>query len=106
MNNPIDAMHFYTKLFTGMILLMNIGLLVAIRLGLKCAKQNAELDHSERGTLRWNASRRWLIALTVLVVVMNAAAVYSNHRVVKATREIALNYDGALDSDIALTLAR
>src|SRR5437868_1566061 len=82
----LDSLHFYTKLLTGMILLLNIGLLVSIRMALKFAKHSAASDTSERGLKLWVSSKRALAILIIVVVSVNAAAVYANHRMINATR--------------------
>lgn len=106
MNTSLDAMHFYTKLLTGMILLLNIGLLVSIRMALKYAKHSSAVDRSEDGAKLWSSAKRALSVLTVMVVCMNGAAVYANHRMVGATRDIAAELPQEGDSEIALSLAQ
>jgi hypothetical protein len=106
MNTQIEAMHFYTKLLTGMILLLNIGLLVSIRLALKYARHSSLVDRSEAGTKLWNSAKRALTVLIITVVCMNGAAVYANHRMIGATREIAAELPNSGQSAIGLSHSR
>jgi hypothetical protein len=89
MMTSLEEMHFYTKMLTGMILLLNIGLLVSIRMALKYAKHSSTVDRSENGAKLWKSARRGLIVLIIMVVAMNAAAVFANYRMVTATQDLA-----------------
>jgi uncharacterized membrane protein len=106
MPTSLDSMQFYTKLLTGMILLLNIGLLVSIRMALKYAMHSRAVDPTEAGKKLWNTARRGLAVLIVLVVAMNAAAVYANHRMVTATRDIAAELPHNTDTEWALSMSR
>ena len=106
MSTPIESMHFYTKLLTGMILLLNIGLLVSIRLALKYARHSSAVDQSEEGAKLWISAKRALAVLIIVVVCMNGAAVYANHRMVGATREIAAELPQADETEIAMSFAK
>jgi uncharacterized BrkB/YihY/UPF0761 family membrane protein len=106
MTTSLESMTFFTKLLTAMVLLLNIGLLVSIRLALKSAKQNSELDRSETGARAWLRSRRALMALIVMVVGMNATAIYANQKVVKATQDIAAQIPGDSDAELLLSMSR
>ena len=99
-------MQLYTKILTGMVLLLNIGLLISIRMAAKFAGRASALDQSEQGPAFWKASRRALAALILLVVCMNAAAVYANHRMVNATRDLAAELPQNTDTQIALSAVR
>ena len=98
----LDSLHFYTKLLTGMILLLNIGLLVSIRLALRFAKNSAATDTSERGLKVWASAKRALAILIIVVVSINAAAVYANHRMINATRDIAAELPQGSDAELVL----
>lgn len=102
MTSPLDSMQFYTKLLTGLVLLLNIGLLVSIRMALKFGRRSSEMDQSERGIKLWASARRGIGVLILLVVCMNAAAVYANHRMVIATRDIAAELPQETDAELAL----
>lgn len=104
MTTPLDSMHFYTKLFTGMVLLLNIGLLVAIRMALAYAKHIRAVDVSDEGSRLWVRAKRGLTVLILMVVGMNAAAIFANQRMVTATRDIAAELPQ--DSAIALSMTR
>jgi hypothetical protein len=106
MTTPLEAMTFFAKLLTAMVLLLNIGLLVAIRLALKCAKKNSELDRSEIGARTWLRSKRALMLLIIVVVGMNGTAIYANQQVVKATRDIAAQIPGNSETELLLSMNR
>ena len=99
--NPIDALQFFSKVSTGMVLLMNLSLLISIRMALNWAKRTSMLDTSEEGALRWKAARRAFMVLILVVVGMNGAAVYANHRMTKATRAVAVEFPD-MNSAVAL----
>ncbi len=102
MNPSLDSMHFYTKLLTGMVLLLNIGLLVAIRLALKFAKHSSNVDQTENGVRMWATAKRALTVLILLVVSVNAAAVYANHNMLNVTKDIEAQLPPNRDSGILL----
>lgn len=106
MTTPLETMSFFTKMLTGMVLLLNIGLLVSIRMALKSAKRNSEIDKSDAGVKTWVKSRRVLSVLILLVVGMNAAAIVSHQRVVAATNEIAAQLPTGSDAEILLSSAK
>ena len=99
-------MHFYTRVLTGLVLLLNIGLLISIRMVLKFGRHSAAIDRSEPGIKLWASARRGLAILILMVVGMNAAAIYANHRMVNATRDIAAELPQETDTEIALNTAR
>ena len=106
MTSPLDSMHLYTKVLTGMVLLLNIGLLVSIRMALKFARRSTAIDKSEQGDRMWVSARRTLAVLILAVVGMNATAVFANYRMVNATRDIAAELPQNSDAEIALTMSR
>jgi len=99
-------MQFYTKVLTGLVLLLNIGLLISIRMALKFGRRSTLMDRSEEGVKLWVSARRTLAVLILLVVCMNAGAVFANHRMVNATRDIAAELPQETDAEIALSMAR
>jgi hypothetical protein len=88
MTTPLDSMQFYTRVLTGMLLLLNLGLLMAIRMALKQAKHCRAIDASDEGLKRWNGAKRGLSVLAILVVGMNGAAIFANHRMANATQDL------------------
>lgn len=102
MTPSLDSMHFYTKLLTGMVLLLNIGLLVSIRLALKFAKRSSVADQSPESGAMWASAKRALATLILLVVSVNAAAVYANHQMINATRDIAAQVPQGSDAEMVL----
>lgn len=99
-------MHLYTKLLTGMVLLLNIGLLVSIRLALKYARLSTAADRTEQGAKRWTVAKRQLAVLILTVVAMNGGAVFANHRMVNATRDLAAELPQDTDAELVLSMAR
>ena len=102
----LDSVSYYTKLLTAMVLLLNIGLLVAVRMALKYARHNSSIDRSDHGEKLWASAKRGISALILLVVAMNGVAVYANHRMVTATREIAAELPQNTDAEMVLGLNR
>jgi hypothetical protein len=93
--NPIDSLQLFSKVSTGMVLLMNLTLLISIRMALRWAKQSAKLDSSDEAASSWRGARRTLMALIIFVVAMNGIAVYANHRLTKATQAVAIEFPDA-----------
>jgi cytochrome b561 len=105
MASPLDTMQFYTKVLTGMVLLLNIGLLVSIRIALKHARLSSASERSEEGAKRWAAARRQIAFLILTVVAMNAGAVIANYNLVNATRVIAADLPQNTDAEHVLSMA-
>ena len=104
--SPLDSMNLYAKVLTGMVLLLNIGLLVSIRMALKFARRSAAIDTSDQGSRSWNSARRTLVVLILTVVSMNGGAIFANHRLVRATQDIAAELPQGTDVEIALTMSK
>jgi hypothetical protein len=100
----LESLQFYTKILTGMVLLLNIGLLVSIRMALKFARLTCAEDRSEDGARRWDAIKRTLAVLIVTVVCMNGGAVFANHRLVSATHDIASQVPQDTDAELVLNV--
>jgi len=99
-------MHFYTRLLIGMVLLLNIGLLVSIRMTMKYAKLSSQNDVDREAGVRLSPAKRALTILFVLVIGMNAGAVYANQRIMHVTRELAADLPQQADAGLALNLAK
>jgi len=106
MTTSLETMHFYTKVLTGMVLLLNIGLLLSIRMALKHARLSCSSDRSEAGQRRWSSARTQIMVLIISVVAMNAGAVFANHRMVQATRDIAAELPQTSEVEYVLSMAR
>jgi hypothetical protein len=50
----------------------------------------------------WASAKRGLVILILVVVSVNAAAVYANHRMINATRDIAAELPQNSDAEIML----
>jgi hypothetical protein len=78
MDTSLDALQFYVKAVTGLLLLLNLALLMSIRFGMSWAKQlTASLPEEERAN-SWQKSSRLLGILIIVVIAMNGAAIYAN----------------------------
>jgi hypothetical protein len=106
MTTSLEAMQLYTKILTGMVLLLNVSLLLAIRMALKYARLASAKDNSEDAPRRWSGVRRGLAMLILTVVLMNGTAVFANYRLVSATREIATTLPLGNESDLLLSLTQ
>jgi hypothetical protein len=106
MTTPLETMHLYTKILTGMVLLLNIGLLISIRIGLKHASLSLAGDKSEAGTKRWASVRRQMMVLILSVVAINIGAMLANNKVVEATREIAAESSPTLPLEYMLSMTK
>jgi hypothetical protein len=106
MTTPLETMHLYTKILTGMVLLLNIGLLISIRMGLKHASLTLAGDKSEEGTKRWASVRRQMMVLIVSVVAINIGAMLANNKVVEATRELAAEIPQNSPLEFALSMTK
>ncbi len=106
MTTPLETMHLYSKILTGMVLLLNIGLLISIRIALKHARLSLAADGTEAGSKRWSSAKRQLIALILSVVAINGAAVFANHRLVGATQQIAAEIPQFPEAEFVLSMAR
>ena len=104
--SPLDSMSLYAKVLTGMVLLLNIGLLVSIRMALKFARRSAAMDTSDQGSRSWTSARRTLVVLILAVISMNGGAILANHRLVTATHDIAAELPQGTDVEIALTMSK
>lgn len=98
----LESVSLYTKILTAMVLLLNIGLLLAVRMALKYARRTSELDTTPQGVKMWAGARKAIGVLILAVVVMNGLAVYANHRMVTATQEIALELPHNSDAEYVL----
>lgn len=79
METSVDSLQFYVKFATGLLLLLNVALLVSIRLGMGWAKRlTSGLPDVER-EVAWRKASRALGLLIVVVIAMNAAAIFANY---------------------------
>ena len=80
METSFDSLQFYVKVVTGLLLLLNLALLMSIRFGMDWAKQlAARLPEPERFPVWQKASRAFGI-LIIVVIAMNAAAIFANYQ--------------------------
>lgn len=99
METSFDALQFYVKALTGLVLLLNFALLISIRFGLNWAKQlNGHLPEGER-VPAWKKASRILGLLIILVIGMNGAAIYVNAQLRHSASALA---GGAAGSSIVL----
>ena len=55
---------------------------------------------------RWTVAKRQLAVLILVVVAMNGGAVFANHRMVNATRDLAAELPQDTDAELVLSMAR
>ncbi len=80
METSFDSLQFYLKVVTGLLLLLNLALLMSIRFGMGWAKQlTASLPEPERAPV-WQKASRALGMLIIVVIAMNAAAIFANYQ--------------------------
>ena len=80
METSLDSLQFYVKVVTGLLLLLNLALLMSIRFGMGWAKQlTASLPETERAPV-WQKASRALGMLIIVVIAMNAAAIFANYQ--------------------------
>lgn len=102
MDTSLDALQFYVKAVTGLLLLLNLALLMSIRFGMSWAKQlTASLPEEERAN-SWQKSSRLLGVLIIVVIAMNGAAIYANAQLRHSADTLAGEAGG---SSIVLSLA-
>ena len=89
----VETIQIFSKVLTGLLLLLNFSLLISIRLALKWAKKTTELDSSPDTAGAWIQNRRVLAALIVIVIAMNGASVYANMKLKVAGHEMAAQLD-------------
>lgn len=79
-NNPLNVLNHYMTVSTGLLLLLNLCLLIAVRFGMNWARKAAESDKSPEGVAQWNSARRAIGMMIGIVIVMNGLAVFANHQ--------------------------
>ena len=88
---PVETIQIFSKVLTGLLLLLNFSLLVSIRAALKWGKKTAELDSNSLED--WGKTRRVLAALILIVIAMNGACVYANMKLKLAGNAVAMEMD-------------
>lgn len=96
MSNPIDAFLFYTKLLTGLVILLNISTLLSVYLitrWLRYPEKALDVEMGSGGRMGGNLGEpayrtpAKVILLTLLtgVIAVNCLAVFANANLLKAT---------------------
>ncbi len=80
MESSLDSLQFYVKAVTGLLLLLNLALLMSIRFGMGWAKQLTENLPEEARVPVWKKASKALGVLIVVVIAMNAAAIFANYQ--------------------------
>jgi hypothetical protein len=83
MDQPYDRIIFFTKALTGIVMLLNIGLVLSLRAHLRF-----EREHNAAGGLG-SVKSPVVLGLAGLVILVNVATVFCNHEMLKAVKEIA-----------------
>jgi hypothetical protein len=106
MSNQFVQLMFFTKFLTGLILVLNIGLILSIRHNLRMIKFVNSLSADVKGTEeRPPAPLRTLTVLVIAVIAINGAAVYGNMRLRSSVDHVTLNY-GHLEKDLVQSTAK
>jgi ABC-type cobalamin transport system permease subunit len=88
MDTSQDSLQFYVKAVTGLLLLLNLALLMAIRFGMNWAKQLAATLPEEEKAGSWKKSSRALAVLIIVVIAMNGAAIFANSELRKSANAV------------------
>ena len=102
MSNPFDSLMFYTKLLTGMVLLLNVLSLVCINLLVRWLRDprramvqagdaSAYSESAPKPQFRTGA-RFILFFLLLTVIAVNGLAVYGNHQLRAATDDVVASF--------------
>jgi hypothetical protein len=97
MENPIDSLLRYTKYLTALILVLNIGLILCIRLNIKTLKKAIEPEAAD--PIKFGGTVRTLCILIVGVIAINGLAVFANRQVLKSADEVTRQLGAGLAVD-------
>jgi len=89
----IESLLYYTKLLTGLILVLNIALVLCIHLNIRCIKtlRGAEAEPKATFPITPVEPRRAgsiLVTLILLVITLNGAVIFANQRLLAAADEL------------------
>jgi hypothetical protein len=84
MDQPYDQIIFFTKTLTGLVMVLNIGLVLSLRAHLRYVRE-VRTSGAAVGQLH----SKTLLALAVLVILVNVATVYCNRQMLQAVKAIA-----------------
>ncbi len=84
MDQPYDQIIFFTKALTGLVMVLNIGLVLGLRAHLRYVR-TIRAAGSAVGPIH----SKTLLALAVLVILVNVATVYCNRQMLIAVKAIA-----------------
>lgn len=83
MDQPYDQIIFFTKTLTGLVMVLNIGLVLSLRAHLRFVRE-VRAGGSAVGQMR----SKTLLSLAVLVILVNFATVYCNRQMLQAVKAI------------------
>ena len=83
MDSPHDRIIFFTKLLAALVMILNIGLVLSLRLHMRLVKELRAAGG--QATLR----SKLVLVLALIVIFVNGLVVYANHEMLKAAKEIA-----------------
>jgi hypothetical protein len=87
-STAIETLIFHTKLLTALVVILNVALFLSLRAQVAWAKKMAE----QVGASSYELMKKKLVmGLICTVMVVNAVAVYGNHHMLKAVRDISDN---------------
>lgn len=77
---------FFTKMLTALVVILNIALVLCLRSHVSLVKKISVLAN---GIAAEYMRKKLLMGLVIAVMLINCAAVYGNHQMLKTVREIA-----------------
>ncbi len=102
MTTPFDSLMFYTKLLTGLVLLLNVLSLVCINLLVRWVRNprramvtpagTAPLTEQEMKREFRTGARFILFGLLLAVIAVNGLAVFGNYKLRAATDQVVASY--------------
>ena len=94
MNTPLDSLMFYSKLLTGLVLVLNVLSLISIHLLVRWLKnpsramQVAPVTTVEDSRQFRSSARMILMTLLIFVIGINGLAIYGNLNLKQATEDV------------------
>lgn len=102
-NNPLNNLNHYMTVSTGLLLLLNLCLLIAVRFGMNWARRAAESDKSPEGEAQWSSARRAIGMMIAIVIVMNGLAVFANHQLRRSVDAVTSTFSDPAEGVASVT---
>jgi hypothetical protein len=100
MTSQFEQLLFFTKFLTGLILVLNIGLIISIRHNLRLIRYTNALEETSgplASELRPGSPIRALTVLVFLVIAINTMAVYGNVRLLDSVKRVTTEFSSLDD---------